>query len=101
MKLHEFLHWIFAGLFVVIGVMMLVLGKDENSRQWAGTAALCLGGFSLSLMWNAWVTGVINLRDFHYRRASEPKRFYATLLMLLVTGIVVVVTSVLAMLDRL
>jgi len=97
MRLSERLQWTFATLFVLGGVALLLLGGEKAdpaiARLIAGVATLFLGGFALCLAWNAWETGAVNVQHFRYSRASEPLRFAATVVMILLAGCVTIVAA--------
>jgi hypothetical protein len=89
MTLAEGLMWVFAGLFLLSGLPLLFFDRDHPGpagQLLAGTATLSLGLFGICLAWSAWQSGVINLQHFNYSRAGQPRRFMATLAVILLAG---------------
>lgn len=97
MRLSERLKWIFAGLFLLCGVPLLFLDQENPdptaAHALAGSAVLFLGGFALCLAWNAWETGVINIQHFNFSRAGQPRRFTATVAVILLAGCSTITTA--------
>ena len=97
MKLSERLKWIFAILFLLCGVPLFFLDKENPNpvaaHILAGMASLSLGGFALCLVWNALETGEIKLQHFHYSRRSQPRRFTATVALILIAGCSTLITA--------
>ena len=100
-KLHERLPWLFVALVLLLGLPLFLVEDRELARRWAGLIAVCLAGFAFSITFSAWVTGEIKLKEFHYYRTRQPRRFYATLALLLLVGGATLVSGVLALLGRL
>lgn len=98
MRLSERLTWIFAALFVTCGVPLLFLDSENPDPSvvyvLAGMATLFLGGFGLCLAWSAWEAGRINLQHFNYSRAGQPRRFAATIIVILLAGCGTLTTAV-------
>ena len=96
MKTSERLKWIFAALLVLCSIPLLFIDRSnrEAGQLWAGFAALCLAGFAFSLSYSAWKTGAIGLRDFDYTRAGQPRRFMATMFMILSAGAGTLITAI-------
>lgn len=90
MKVSRTLQWIFAALFLLCGIPLLFLDRDNPdpaaAQLLAGTAALFLGGFGVCLAWSAWEVGAIKLQHVNYTRAGEPRRFMATVAMIFLAG---------------
>lgn len=90
MRLSERLTWLFAALFVLCGAPLLFFdaeGPDASTpRVLAGVAALFLGGFGLCLAWSAWESGAIRLQHVNYSLAGQPRRFIATVMLILAAG---------------
>lgn len=97
MRLSDRLKWLFAVLFLLGGLPLLFLDKDNPdpglAHVLAGTATLCLGAFAVCLVWSAWQTGAINLQHFNYSRAGQPRRFLATLAVILLAGGGTIITA--------
>jgi hypothetical protein len=88
------LTWLFATLFVLCGLPLLVTEDPAWQRIWAGVSATCLGAFALAWAHHAVRVGQIKLQFSWIRRASQPRTFWATIFMLLATGTIVVVSGV-------
>ena len=90
MKLSERMMWIFAILVLLCGLPLFFLDKESPDpaagHALAGMAALFLGAFGLCLAWNALETGEINVQHFHYSRSGQPRRFMATVALILFAG---------------
>jgi hypothetical protein len=97
MKLSERMKWIFAILFLLCGVSSFFLDKHNSdpatAHILAGIASLFLSGFTLCLAWSALETDEIKLQHFQYRRRSQPRRFMATIALILIAGCGTLVTS--------
>ena len=86
--------WIFAILFLLCGVPLFFLDKhNSDPTAAAGIASLFLSGFTLCLAWSALETDEIKLQHFKYSRRSQPRRFMATIALILVAGCGTLVTS--------
>lgn len=72
------LTWIFAGLFLLFGLLMLATDAEAGRRFWAGFSVLSLGGFGLSMARDALATGQVRLQHVVIRRAKQPRLFRAT-----------------------
>lgn len=95
MRTSERLKWIFAALFVLCGLLLPFIDKGDRKAGLLlpGLAALCLAGFALSLAYDAWETGAIKLPEFDYTREGQPRRFVATLVMIVAAGIGTLITA--------
>ncbi len=83
------LTWIFAGLFVLFGATMLM----TESKIWAGLSTLSLGGFALSMVKDALTTGQIRVQNSVIRHANQPRLFWAAVILISATGVVVLITG--------
>lgn len=83
------LTWIFAGLFVLFGVAMLM----TESRIWAGLSTLSLGGFGLSMVKDALTTGQIRIQNSVIRHADRPRLFWAAIILVSTAGVAVLITG--------
>ena len=83
------LTWIFAGLFVLFGLTMLM----TESGIWAGLSTLSLGGFGLSMVKDALATGQIRIQNSVIRQANQPRLFWAAIILVSATGVVVLITG--------
>ena len=83
------LTWIFAGLFVLFGATMLM----TESKIWAGLSTLSLGGFALSMVKDALTTGQIRVQNSVIRHANQPRLFWAAVILISATGVVVLIAG--------
>ena len=83
------LTWIFGGLFVLFGATMLM----TESKIWAGLSTLSLGGFALSMVKDALTTGQIRVQNSVIRHANQPRLFWAAVILISATGVVVLITG--------
>ena len=83
------LTWIFAGLFVLFGATMLM----TESKIWAGLSTLSLGGFALSMVKDALTAGQIRVQNSVIRHANQPRLFWAAVILISATGVVVLITG--------
>jgi hypothetical protein len=93
------LTWTFAVLFVLCGLPLFV-AEDEAWRRWsAGLSTLSLGAFALAWARHAVAVGQIKLQHQHrwIRVANQPRTFWATVAMLVVTGTGVIVAAIWAL----
>jgi len=88
------LTWTFAALFVLFGLPMLVVEDPGWLRFFAGLSTLSLGAFSLAWARHAVAVGQIKLQFSWIRRATQPRLFWATMAMLVVTGTGVIVAAI-------
>lgn len=90
MRPSERLTWLFAALFVLCGAALLFFdteSPDASAPQaLAGVAALFLGGFGLCLAWSAWESRAIRLQHVNYSLAGQPRRFIATVMLIVAAG---------------
>ncbi len=92
--------WIFAGLFLLFGILMLIT-EDLIWRQfWAGLATLSLGGFALSMVKDALATGQIRLQHSVIRYADQPWLFWAAVIFIAAAGIGTLIAGVWLMLFK-
>jgi len=84
------LTWIFAGLFLLFGLILLLADGGAGSRLWAGMSTLSLGGFGLSMANDARRTGQVRLQHSVIRRANQPWLFLATVVLIAAAGLGVV-----------
>ena len=88
----RYLTWIFAGLFVLFGLPMLITDSTAWSTLWAGLSTLCLGGWALSMVRDAIKTGEIRIRSA-IRHANQPRLFWATVGLVATAGAGVLVAT--------
>jgi hypothetical protein len=91
------LTWIFVGLFLLFGVLILLTDDDAWRRTWAGLSALALGGFALSMVRDALATGRIRLQHSLIRRASRPRLFWAAVVLVAAAGCATLGTGIWAL----
>lgn len=86
--------WLFAGLFVLLGLPLLATETPAWGQFWAGLSTLSLGGFAVSMAADALKADEVRLQHTTVRRADKPRLFWANILMFLATGMVVLGTGV-------
>jgi hypothetical protein len=69
--------WIFAGLFIVFGLLGLLSESAEWRKVWAGLCTLSLGGWAISLVKDTLATGHIRLQNSVIRYGNQPRLFWA------------------------
>jgi len=84
----------FAALAVLFGLPLLILEDAGWQRLCAGLSALSLGAFALAWARHAVAVGQIKLQFSWIRVAAQPRTFWATVAMLVVTGTVVIVSAI-------
>lgn len=98
MNLSARLQWIFAVLVLLCGMPLLFLDKEgpnaAHGYLLAGMATLFLGAFGLCLAWNSLETGEIKIQHFRYNRSSQPRRFMATVALILISACGTLITAV-------
>lgn len=87
------LTWIFAGLFVLFGAPLLMTESAVWGQFWAGLSTLSLGGFALSMVKDALTTGQIRVQNSVIRYANQPRLFWAAVILISATGVVVLITG--------
>ena len=88
------LTWTFAALFVLFGLPLLIVEDAGWQRLCAGLSTLSLGGFALAWARHAVAVGQIKLQHSWIRVATQPRTFWATMAMLVVTGTGVIVAAI-------
>ena len=69
--------WIFAALFLLCGLPLLIVDDAGARNLWGGLSAAGLGGFALAMAYNATATGTIRLQFSTIVRAASPYKFWA------------------------
>lgn len=82
----KYLTWIFAGLFVLFGIMIPVTENPSWLRLWAGLSTLSLGGFGLSMAGDALATRQIRLQFSVILHAQQPRLFWAAVVLVTAAG---------------
>lgn len=85
-KMLTYATWIFAGLFLLFGMPMLMTENSAWRQFWAGLATLSLGGFALSMVRDALATGQFRLRHSVIRYADQPWLFWAAVIFIAAAG---------------
>lgn len=90
----ERLMWIFAGLFVVFG-LLLGLSEDPASRNiWGGLSAGFLGGFALAMAADGIQQGRIRFGFDVIHRAARPRLFALAIAVVVCAGVVTLAAAV-------
>ncbi len=87
------LTWVFVGLFVLFGALILTTESAAWSRFWAGLSVLSLGGFAGSMVRDALSTGQIRIQNSVIRYADQPRLFWTAVIVVAATGAVVLVAG--------
>ena len=100
MGIPKHLTWAFAGLFVACG-LPLFWAEDPGWRNvWAGLSLLGLGGFALSMVRDAVMSGQVRLNLTVIRRARSPRLFWATLALIAAAALGVLVGAAWALVFK-
>lgn len=91
--------WIFAGLFLLLGLPLAIDGDGEWNRYWAGASAFCLGCWALSMVRDALKTGAIRFHSV-VRYADHPRLFLAAGALVAAAGVGVIAASAWVILAR-
>jgi len=83
----KLLTWVFAGLFVLFGLLIPVTENTGWLRWCAGLSTLSLGGFGLSMAGDAIQAQQIRLQFSIIRRADQPRLYWAAVLLVAATGV--------------
>jgi len=92
MRIHP-LTWVFAGLFLLFGLILLLAEEDAARRLWAGLSTLLLGGFGLSMANDARRTGQLRLQHSVIRRANQPRLFLVMTILIAGAGAGVIIAG--------
>lgn len=95
MKTSERFQWIFAAAFLLCGLPLVFIDKSdvETGQFWAGLAVLFLALFAFCLAHTSWQTGDFKIQHFTYNRKDHPRRFMATLLMIVAAACGTLITA--------
>ncbi len=72
---------------------MLMTESKIWAQFWAGLSTLSLGGFALSMVKDALTTGQIRVQNSVIRHANQPRLFWAAVILISATGVVVLITG--------
>lgn len=89
--LSKHLTWVFVGLFVLFGALVFASESAPWRRFWAGLSMLTLGGFAFSFVRDALTTGQMRVQYSVIRYAAQPRLFWATVVLVVGAGVVVVI----------
>jgi uncharacterized membrane protein len=84
----ERLMWIFAGLFVVFGLLLGVSDDPTTRNIWGGLSAGFLGGFALAMAADGMQQGRIRFGFDVIHRAVRPRLFVLATAVVVLAGVV-------------
>ena len=90
----EHLMWIFAGLFVVFGLLLGVSDETATRNLWGGLSAGSLGCFALAMAADGVHQRRIRFGFDVIQRAAQPRLFAAAIIVVLVAGFVTLIAAV-------
>ena len=87
------LMWVFGGLFVVFG--LLLAGADSITARniLGGLSIASLGAFALTMVFDGVLKGEIRVQFSVIKRATQPRLFWAAVVLIGATGIAVMVSA--------
>ena len=91
------LMWAFGGLFVVFGLFLAVADGTTARDIWGGLSVTSLGSFALAMAFDGVSKGEIRLQFNVIKRATQPRLFWAIVVVIMGTGTVVIMSAVWAM----
>ena len=86
--------WVFGGLFVLFGIIMILTGDIGRRQVWGGLSTLSLGGFGLCMALSALGTGHILLQGSLVHRTQTPRFFWVTVFVVAAAGAGCVVAGI-------
>jgi len=87
------LMWLFAGLFLLIGLPLFFVEDVAWVRPLISLCVLSLGCFGLSMAADGMAKGTIRLQFSHIRRAAQPAAFWSAIALVAVAGVGSVITA--------
>lgn len=91
------LMWVFAALFLVFGLPMILVEDKAWQRILVGLSTLSLGGFALAMAGDGIVKGEIKFNLSLIKRQDQPVIFWLTVALVTSAGIATIVTAFWAM----
>ena len=88
------LMWAFGGLFILFWLLMAVVDGDEALNCWGGLSVASLGGFALAMALEGVTKGEVRMQYSVVKRATHPRLFWAVVILICATGIVVLISAV-------
>lgn len=85
--------WIFAGLFILFGILGLMTEGADWGKVWAGLCILSLGGWAISFVKDALATGQIQLQNSVIRYGNQPRLFWTAVVLIASAGVGVLVAG--------
>ena len=87
------LMWVFAGLFVVFGLLMAVVEGTTARNIWGGLSVASIAGFAFAMVFDGISKGEIRVHFNVIKRATQPRLFWAAVTLVGAAGIAVVVSA--------
>lgn len=86
--------WVFVGLFLLFGVLMLMTESAFWRHFLAGLSVLSLGGFAVAMVKDALTTGQIRIQYSVIHYATQPRLFWTAIILVAAAGMIVLVGGV-------
>ena len=93
----ERLMWLCAALFVLFGLPLAVIDDRGWRHLCGGLSALSLGGSAFFMVGNSLVNGTIRLQTSWVHRATQPRTFWASIVLVFSVGIGVMIAAIWAL----
>ncbi len=93
----ERLMWLCAALFILFGLPLAVIDDRGWQHLCGGMSALSLGGFAFFMGGNSLVNGKIRLQNSWVSRATQPRTFWASIVLVFSAGIGVMIAAIWAL----
>ncbi len=87
------LMWLCAGLFVAFGLPLAFVEDRGWQHVWGGLSVLSLAGFGLAMAGDGIVKGQIRVHFSVIQRASQPRTFWASVVLVAAASAGVVVSG--------
>jgi hypothetical protein len=88
------LMWIFAGLFLLFGLPLLLVEDKSWVRVLISLSCFSLGGFALAMAADGLVRGKIKFQFSLIKRQQQPLTYWAAIGLVFAAGIGVIITAI-------
>lgn len=88
------LTWLCGALFILFGLPMVFAEDQGWQKAWASLSTLSLGCFGLAMVADGLVKGEIRLQFSLIRRATQPRTFWATIVLVAAAGVGTIITAI-------
>ena len=89
----ERLMWLCAALFILFGLPLAVIANRGWQKFCGGVSALSLAGFAFFMAGSSLVNGKIRLQNSWVNRATQPRSFWASIVLVFSAGIGVMIAA--------